>query len=340
MNRLRKAVARGCCGMALLLGVAASAVLPAQSASAAPLKIAYSDWPGYLVWEIALQKGFFKSAGVDVEMVWFEYGPSIDAFTAGKVDAAAIVTSDGLVTGANGKAISAIVLEDYSDGSDMIVGKPGVTSFKALKGKKVALEQNLVEHLLLLKGLEVNGMSESDVTVVPVSTNETPQTLASGKVDAIGAWYPISGQALKQVAGSKPLFTSKDAPGLIYDALFVSKDTLAAHRAQWEKVVAVWFRSLDYMNDPKTHDDAVKIMAARVSVTPKDFERNMKGTHFLDRAGNAKALTKGNGLDSVYGSMKYANAFYTKAKVYKESQDVNAYVDPSLVTDVLAMKKK
>jgi allophanate hydrolase len=35
-------------------------------------------------------------------------------------------------------------------------------------------------------------MSESDVTLVNSKTNETPQVLASGQVDAIGAWQPIS----------------------------------------------------------------------------------------------------------------------------------------------------
>ena len=38
-------------------------------------------------------------------------------------------------------------------------------------------------------------MTESDVTLVNAKTNETPQVLASGQVDAIGAWQPISGQA-------------------------------------------------------------------------------------------------------------------------------------------------
>ena len=53
-----------------------------SSVSAAPLKLGYSDWPGYTVMEIAKQKGWFKDAGLDVEMVWFEYSPSIDAFAA------------------------------------------------------------------------------------------------------------------------------------------------------------------------------------------------------------------------------------------------------------------
>src|SRR5437867_1066046 len=51
------------------------------------LKIGYSDWPGWLVWEIAKQKDFFKEAGVNAELVWFEdYGASIEAYTAGKLD--------------------------------------------------------------------------------------------------------------------------------------------------------------------------------------------------------------------------------------------------------------
>ena len=31
-----------------------------------PLKIAYSDWPGWVAWEVALEKQWFKEAGVDV----------------------------------------------------------------------------------------------------------------------------------------------------------------------------------------------------------------------------------------------------------------------------------
>src|SRR4051794_24744493 len=55
--------------------------------SKTPLRIGYSDWPGFVAWEIALQKGWFKEAGVDVDFIWFEYVPSMEAYTAGKLDA-------------------------------------------------------------------------------------------------------------------------------------------------------------------------------------------------------------------------------------------------------------
>jgi hypothetical protein len=117
------------------------------------------------------------TAGVDVELLWFDYLPSIDAYSAGKVDAVTVVATDALVTGANGGKSKFIAILDYSDGNDMIIGKPGIGSIKDLKGQKIGIEATLVEHLLLLKALEANGMKQSDVEIVNTATNDTPQTL-------------------------------------------------------------------------------------------------------------------------------------------------------------------
>lgn len=262
----------------------------------------------------------------------------MEAFTAGKCDAVTVTNGDALVTGAGGAKNIAILITDYSNGNDMIVGQPGIKSIKDLKGKKVGIEIGLVEHLLLLNGLKKAGMAESDVTLVPTPTNQTPQVLASGQVDAIGAWQPNCGAALKAVPGSKPVYTSADAPGLIYDAIVVTPQSLAQHRAEWVKVVKVWDKIVAYLADPKTRDDGIKIMAARAGVDPKEYAAFMPGTRLLTLDEGAKVLsTKTDGLDSVIGSSKIANEFNVKNGVYKESQDVGSYLDASLTVD--AMKK-
>ena len=306
-------------------------LLAAASLSAEPLKVAYSDWPGFTLIELAKQKGWFKEAGVDVELVWFDYLPSIDAFSAGKVDAVTAVAADMLVTGANGAKSKFICLLDYSNGGDMIIGKPGINSLKDLKGQKVGLEVTLVEHLLLLQGLKSAGMKASDVELVNTATNDTPQVLASGSVAAIGAWYPVSGQALKQVAGSKPIYTNADAPGLIYDVLAVNPTSLAKRKADWEKYVAVYYKCVDYIMDPKTQDDAVKILAAKVGAKTDEYKKAIPGTHFLTLKEAKAALKKGTGLDSLYGSLAVSNKFSLDNKVYKEPQKAEAYVAPSIV---------
>ncbi len=317
--------------MKLKTTLLAAFVALAATLQAATLKIGYSDWPGYTVLEVAKQKGWFKDAGLDVELVWFDYLPSLDAFAAGKIDAVAVVGTDALVNGANGAKSKIIALLDYSDGSDMIVGAPGVNSIKDLKGKKVGIEVTLVEHLLLLKALEANGMKQSDVEFVKTATNDTPQTLASGKVAAIGAWYPISGQALKQVAGSKKLFTSSEAKGLIYDVLSVSPTSYAKNKEAWTKITAIYYKCVDYLQDPKTKDDAIKIMAAKVGADVAEYASNIPGTHFLTLAEAKAAFKPGKGLDSIYGSLTVGNKFNLDNKVYKVSQKPESYLAPAIV---------
>ncbi len=306
-----------------MLGLSASAL-------AEPLKIGYSDWPGWVAWEVAVEKQWFKEEGVDVQFEWFDYVASMDAFAAGKLDAVTMTNGDALVTGATGAKSVMIIINDYSNGNDMIVGKPGVTSLKDLKGKKIGVEIGFVDHLLLLNGLEKNGMTEKDVELVNVPTNETPQVLASGDVDAIGAWQPNSGIALKLVPGSKPIYTSADEPGLIYDVLAVSPASLAARKAEWAKVAKVWYRVVDYIKNPKTYDDAVRIMASRVGVDPQEYKSFINGTKILTLDEAKKFFVKGEGFTSLYGSSKISDDFNLANDVYKEAQDINAYIDPSI----------
>src|SRR4026207_830730 len=102
-----------------------------------PLRVGFADGPGWTAFEIGIQKGWFKEAGVDVKFDWFEYAPSMEAFAAGKIDAVMMTTGDALVTGAPGPRSVAILVTDYSAGNDMIVAKRGLKDVKALKGKKI-----------------------------------------------------------------------------------------------------------------------------------------------------------------------------------------------------------
>ena len=312
-----------------LLTVAASMLH--LTARAEPLKVGYSDWLGYTVLEIGKQKDWFKEAGVEVELIWFDYLASLDAFSAGKIDGVCTVATDALVSGANGTKSKIIALLDYTEGGDMIIGKPGVESIKDLKGQKVGLELTLVEHLLLLKALEVNGMKQSDVELVNTPTNETPQTLASGKVAAVGAWYPIAGQALKAVPGSKPLFTSADAKGLIYDVLSVNPTSFAKNKEAWSKFVSVYYKCVDYILDPKTREEGSKIMAAKAGADAAEYFKALPGCHFLTLAEAKKAYEKSDDLMSIYGSMTVGNKFNLDNGVYKESQKPESYLTPSIV---------
>jgi len=208
-----------------------------------------------------------------------------------------------------------------------------VPNVSALKGKKVGLEEGFVPHLLVLQALEANNMSASDITIVNTPTDKTPQVLKSDKVSAICAWQPNSGAALKEVPGAKAIFTSADAPGLIYDCLFVGPRTLKRDRDDWVKVAKIWYRIVDYLKDEDNTEEALEILAARVKVKPDEYEPFLDGTYILSYEEAQKVWKNSMGLESIYGSTKVSDSFNVKYKVYKKSLRTERYFDPSVTRD-------
>jgi NitT/TauT family transport system substrate-binding protein len=94
-----------------------SSFLLFSSVQAEPLKIGYSDWPGWVAWEVAIEKGMFAEAGVEVKFEWFDYVASMDAFASGQLDAVAMTNGDALVTGASGAKSVMIIINDYGGGN-------------------------------------------------------------------------------------------------------------------------------------------------------------------------------------------------------------------------------
>lgn len=298
-------------------------------ATAEPLKIAYSDWPGWVAWDIAKEKGFFEKHGVEVELLWFEYVASMDAFAAGKADAVCVANGDGVVLNATGARNVMILVNDYSNGNDKIVARPGIEDIKGLKGKKIGVEVGFLSHALLIKALQDSGMTEKDVELVNMPTHQAAQVLASGDVDAIVAWQPHSGMALKALQGSKAIYTTADAPGIIYDTLAVSPGSLLKNKDEWQKVVAAWYDVIDYMADPANEEEALKILSARVGLTPAEYKPFLSGTKMLTKDDVLKVLKKGDGFDSLYGSCAVVDAFFVANKVYEEPVNINRCIDPS-----------
>jgi NitT/TauT family transport system substrate-binding protein len=154
--------------------------------------------------------------------------------------------------------------------------------------------------------------------------------LASGDVAAIVAWQPNSGQALQQVPGSKAVTSSADEPGLIYDVLAVTPSSLATRKDDWTKVAKVWYRVVDYILDEKTRPDALKIMAARVGLSPEEYAPLLSGTRLLTLDEAKAVMGAGEGFESLAGSSRVSDDFNVKYEVYAEPQDIDSYIDSSI----------
>jgi NitT/TauT family transport system substrate-binding protein len=70
-------------------------------------------------------------------------------------------------------------------------------------------------------------------------------------------------------------------------------------------------------------------MSARVGLSSEEYEPLLAGTRLL-RRGEAGALyEETEGFDSLHGSTNISNDFNLRYEVYRDSQDLEAYIDSS-----------
>lgn len=296
-----------------------------------PITIGYSDYPGWVAWQIAIDKGWFKEAGLNVDFKWFDYSASLNAFAANQIDAVTIAHGDNLVIASGGTKGLLILATDQGADNDLIIAKSGVESIADLKDKTVVVEKGLVDHLLLDMALTDANIKPEQIKLVNAITNEIPQVFNSKDVVAAALWQPVANQALKSVAGSKIIYTASQKPGIIYGAMSVNAEHLMHHKEDWVKILGVWNKVVAYIQNPQTNEDAVKIMSKRAGIAPEQYKQYIDGTHFLNIQDNKTVFTKGTGFDSIYGSSYHVNEFNMKYGVYDKKVDVDSLIYPDIV---------
>ena len=313
----------------LAVAVAFSLTLPAQ----AEVKIGLSDWPGWVAWYIAEEKGLFKKYGADVKLVWFPtYTDSISALSAGQLDANSQTWSDTMAPLAVGIPIKAILVNDNSAGNDALMVSPKIKGFKDLKGKKIALEEFSVSHFVLVTALTQNGMSQSDVRVVNLSAGDAAAAFMAGRVDAAVVWNPWINQI--QMSGKgKVLFTSKDMPGLIPDLLVAQEKSIRSKRKDFIGMIKAWYDVEKFIRT--NPDEAAAIMAKVVGMQADEYMVFLPGTHFFDAKANMTAFGNASVKNSLLNVAPAIAQFLSDNKLMEGTPDFAKGVDGSLVREAV-----
>lgn len=301
----------------------------------AKLKIGVSDWPGWVAWYVAEQKGLFKKYGADVELVWFpNYTDSISALSAGQLDANSQTWSDSLAPLAQGVPIQVILVNDNSAGNDALLAAPSIASVSALKGKTIALEAYSVSHFVLATALKKNGMAMGDVEVVNLAAGDAAAAFLSGRVMGVVVWNPW----VNQIQGSgkgKALFTSQDMPGLIPDCLVAQTKSIKAKRPEFIGMIKAWYETEKFIKDSPA--EAAAIMAKVVGLEVKDYQPFLKGTRFFGQAENLKAFGPATTPESLLAVGPEIESFLVANKLLEGKVDFAKGLDGSLVKEAAGM---
>ncbi|MEZ4503900.1 MAG: ABC transporter substrate-binding protein [Dehalococcoidia bacterium] len=301
----------------------------AAAASGPPIRIGYSAWPGWFPWAVTEQVGIFDQVGVNVEMVWFEgYLDSINAFAAGQLDGNTQTLNDTIASVAAGSDQVIVLVNDNSTGNDQIIVTADIETIEDLAGKEIGAEVGVVDHFLLLLGLESVGLSEADVTVVPLETGAAAAAFATGQLDGVGVFAPFTTQALQR-EGSHVLFTSADFPGAIPDHLVLSRELIESRPEDVQKIITAWFLTLDYIE--ANRDEALGIMAEQAGVSVEDYESYDAGTTLFSVDDNLEAFEPGDSYTSLQYAAEQINQFLVDSEFIPEAADISGIFDPSFV---------
>lgn len=307
------------------------------SSATTPIQMGYSAWPGWIPWQVSEEQKLFDANKVNVDLKWFDgYLDSINALTAGQLDANTQTLNDTISSVAAGADQVIVLVNDNSTGNDKIIVREGINSVADLKGKKVAAEEGTVDHFLLLQGLKKAGMTGADIQFQPLETGAAAAAFVAGRVDAVGVFAPFTSKALER-PGSKELFSSKDFPGAIPDHLVVSRKLINERPQDVQALVNTWFATLDFIRTNK--EKAYAIMAQRAGVTVEDYKKYDAGTKIFSIEENLKAFSPGKDMTSLPYAAQEISKFLVEADLAKQAPDLSKIFDDQFVKAYAASQK-
>lgn len=271
------------------LAITAVVTLAAGSASADTVKIGVQPWLGYGPLWVAAEKGFFKEAGVDVELVNFNWDQDLTAgLASGNLHLVAAATNTTLVNINQGVPVVGVLVLDQASTADAVIAGAGIASITDLKGKSVAYERGATSDLLLNYALKTNGMSLADVTPVPMGASEAGLALIAGRVDVAVTYEPYISTALRQDDKASVIYTAAEKPGLISDLLVGSPDWVKGNQEDLAAVIRAWDMAVAFVRENPA--EGGKLIADAVGAPLDEFEVSFKGVKLFNSKENIEIL--------------------------------------------------
>lgn len=235
-----------------------------------PLRIAINPWPGYEFATLARELGYFEEEGVRVRLVELSsLGDCRRAFERGQVDGFfGTVVEVVHAEKQSARTPRVVMVTDTTNGADVILARSGIGTVPDLRGLRVGVESASLNVYVLARALEINGLAWSDVTAVHVAAIDMPHALASGQVDAVVTYPPMSIEILREGLGTK-MFCSGEIPGEVIDLLAIDSAVMRERAGQIEAFKRAFFRAQEYARRHPEH--AYAVMAARQRITPEEF---------------------------------------------------------------------
>lgn len=148
----------------------------------------------------------------------------------------------------------AVMIVDNTQGGDAIItNNPAIRSVEDLADHSIALLQFTPSHGMTIDAIDNSAMTarkKAGVKYVYINAEEgtagVRAALESGNVDAAALWDPDLALALRNIKGSRVIYSTKTASNLIFDVMVCDSRALsqAANEATFQKFVEGWMEGV------------------------------------------------------------------------------------------------
>lgn len=254
------------------------------------LSVGTNVWPGYEPFYLARELGYYQNTGIQ----FVEYSSTtqvLRAFRNNDIQVGAMTLDEVLQLSESGHAPRIILVNDISNGADVILAKPHLKSLTDLKGHRVGVENTALGAYVITRACQLSGLSLREITIVPSEIDEHEGIFDRGEVDAVITFEPVRTRLLAK--GAKEVFNSSQMPGEIVDVVAVRSEVLEQRPQQVDALLNGWFKALAYFHNHS--QQAAAMMSKRLKLSPQEVLASYQGLHLPDLEEN-RAMLKGTSI--------------------------------------------
>jgi NitT/TauT family transport system substrate-binding protein len=301
-------------------------------------RIPIDVWGGNFWIVVADQKGFFKEAGLQTELVDVsdDYVASIDALTEGKLSFNLISAFDLVNQNTKGADLVGILVADESEGAEALVAQPSYTQVSDLKGRRIGVEAGSYMDYYLNLILGYSKMTYADIVKVDAQTEDLSDLFFAGDLDAMMTWEPRISEAVEK--GARFLFGTSNLPGVSQNILVLKRSLIQDHHDQVTALVQVWKKTTEWMEQ-----NPEEMLTLLSQVTFKDIQgtyskedlRDLLKTDLISTYNqNEAAFLFTSSVQSLYSQLSSVSRFLQRQGLLKTLPDINVMLEPHFIREL------
>lgn len=248
-------------------------------------------WIGFSPNDVAFVKGFWKSQGLDIELVNFtSERDACNALVNNRVDLAFQMMGTWIGFYMEGAPITLIAETDWSHGGDKVIIKNDLTDVKQLKDQPFGVYlENPAVLFFLHKYLESNHMKLSDVKIVGgMEAKELADSFIFNRLKGLILYDPHAVRAEKEGNG-KVVGTTASFPGCMPEGIAMRTDRLKEiPQEDFSKFFKGLVDAVAWIADPKNWEEYKTILNTKTfegepPYSDQDLKEMYQGVRLHDR---------------------------------------------------------